>query len=219
MKNPIVTILAVGCFGAATVQTVFCQGTFYTSRSAFASALSSSATITFEDLPVSPFGGLGEFSVVASGVTFSNSTAGLLIRDSFSPIPATGKYLREFDGRAPVSILLPNGVTAFGADFSGGVSPYPTFLATLTVNLVGGQAYAYNFTGSYGFWTFFGVSFSQPIESLIYDDGASAPFFFHEEMLDNVTLGAVPEPSSLGLLALGGLLLGWRARRCLKQRS
>jgi hypothetical protein len=214
MKNTLLPILAVGCLVAAPVQTAFCQGTTYISRPAFQAALSSTTTITFEDLPVTP-DGIGESSITNSGATF---TAGalLFIRDSFSPVPATGKFLKHFDGSNPVSILLPNGVTAFGADFSGGSELNRSYNATLTVNLVGGQAYAYNFTGTYAFWTFFGVTFPQPIASLIYDDGPIPPFLLHEELLDNVTIGVVPEPSSFGLLALGSLLLGWRARCRLK---
>ena len=209
MKRTICPILAVGWLVAVTVQNAVCQGTFYTSRAAFESALSSSTTITFEELPVTSEIGIGESSIAASGVTF---TAGalLFIRDSFSPIPATGKYLNHFDGGNPVSILLPNGVTAFGAAFSGGFFQNTSYNATLTVNMVGGQAYAYNFSGTQGFWTFFGVSFPQPIASLIYDDGGPFPGFSHEEKLDNVTFGTIPEPSSIALLALGGLLLGWR---------
>jgi hypothetical protein len=213
MKNAILPVLAVGCLMAATVQSVFCQGTIYTSRSAFASALSSSTIITFEDLPVTSDMGIGEYSIATSGVTFTSPDAELLIRDSFSPIPPTGKFLKHFDSFFPVSISLPNGVTAFGADFSGGMQLNPTYNATLTVNLAGGPSYAYNFTGTYGFWTFFGVTFPQPIASLIFDDGASNPLFLHEEKLDNVTFGAVPEPSVLGLVALGGMFLGWRLRK------
>jgi hypothetical protein len=193
--------LAAGAFG---------QGTTYTSRSVFESALNSTTTITFEDLPLTPEG-IGESSISGSGVTFIGGY--LFVRDRFSPSPDTGKYMQHFDGRGPVGISLPNGVTAFGADFSGGFELQPAYNATLTANLVGGSSYAYNFTGTYGFWTFFGVSFPQPIASLIYDDGASAPLFLHEELLDNVTLGVVPEPSVFGLFALGGMFLGWRLSR------
>jgi hypothetical protein len=126
-----------------------------------------------------------------------------------APIPGDGKYLWHFDGGFPVTILLSTGVTAFGADFSGGIEPDPSYYATLTVNLVGGGSYVHNFSGPRWLWTFFGVTYSQPISSLVYDDGGpSAPFALHEEMLDNVTFGSViPEPRSVAVL-LVGLLLG-----------
>ena len=214
MKSTILRDCLVGSVLAATVQTAFCQGTLYTSRSAFEGALSSSTTINFEDIPSTLPGGLGEWSVASSGVVFTNPAPLIYVADpngSFHPIPGTGKYIWNFDGGYPVSILLPTGVTAFGADFSGGIEPNPAFNAILTVNLAGGASYAFNFSGPRGSWTFFGVTFAQPIANLVYDDRGS---FLHEEMMDNVTFGsAIPEPSGLGLFALGALLLGWRVVR------
>lgn len=207
MKHTLLTIFVVGYLGAATVPTVYCQGTFYTSRSAFQSTLITTTTISFENIPVTQEGP-GEFSIATSGVTFIGTY--MYIRGSFAPIPATGNYLRQFDALGPVHIFLPNGVTAFGADFSGGIGSNPSFNATLTANLVGGQTYAYNFSGTQGFWTFFGVSFPQPIASLIFNDVPNFPFPWHEEMLDNVTFGTVPEPSVFSLIGLGVLFLGWR---------
>ncbi len=116
-----------------------------------------------------------------------------------------------------MDILLPGGVTAFGADFSGGIAPSLSLNATLTVNLTDGASYVYNFSGPLNSWTFFGVSFPQSIFNLVYrdagppDGGLGGPL--HEEKLDNVTFGPIPEPSGLGLFAPGGLLLGgqwWR---------
>lgn len=187
------------------------QGTIYTSRSAFEATLSSSTTITFEDQTNVISNGTPAYSRTISGVTFTTPDALLFITGpGGGPIPGTGRYLWHFDGSSPVDILLPGGVTAFGADFSGGVEPHPSFNATLTVNLVGGGSYDYNFSAARGSWTFFGVTFAQPIANLIYNDGGS---FLHEEMLDNVTFGsAIPEPSVSGLFAAGALLLGLRVR-------
>jgi len=97
-------------------------------------------------------------------------------------------------------------MNAFGADFSGGIVPQNNpFNATITVNLVGGQIYTYNFTGQVGSWAFRGFVFSNPITSLVYDDGGPSFPGFHEEKLDNITYGvAVPEPQT-SLLALVGL--------------
>lgn len=209
MKNATLRILSVAGLLAATAQTAVCQGTIYTSRSAFEATLSSSTTITFEDVPP-PSGPQGASSVTTSGVTFSTE-AFLFI--GLYPIPGDGKYLWHFDGGYPVTSLLPIGVTAFGADLSGGFEPNPSFNATVTVNLAGGPSYVYNFSGPRGSWTFFGVTFAQPIASVVCDDGGPNLPGLHEEMLDNVTFGSIPEPSVLGLFALGGALLGSRLRR------
>lgn len=223
MRITIALNVAVAGLLAATTQTTFCQGTVYTSRALFEQQLSSSTTIAFENLPVTyPFG-LGEPSVTTSGATFNTPDAASLFitgPGGLHPIPGDGKYLWHFDGGSPVTVLLPGGVTAFGADFSGGIEPQPSYNATLTVNLVGGGAYVHNFSGPRGSWTFFGVTYSQPISSLVYDDGGpSVPFALHQEMFDNVTFGSViPEPSMFGLFAVGGLLLGWQLRGSLSRK-
>jgi hypothetical protein len=212
MKNVVVKLLLVAGILSATVESTLSQGTFYTSRSAFEATLIASTTVTFEDVPPT-LRPLGEWSVSASGVIFTNPAPFLYVTDPGGrahPIPGTGRYIWNFDGGAPISVLLPGGVTAFGADFSGGIEPHPTFNATLTVNLAGGGSYAYNFSGDRGSWIFYGVTFPQSISSVIFNDGGS---FLHEEMLDNVTFGTIPEPSTLGLFTLGSLLLGWRLRR------
>jgi hypothetical protein len=103
-------------------------------------------------------------------------------------------------------------MNAFGADFSGGIIPQNNpFNATITVNLVGGQTQIYNFTGQQGSWTFRGFVFSSPISSVAFNDGGQLNGT-HEEMLDNVTFGVVPEPHPLAL-ALAGLVICRFARR------
>jgi hypothetical protein len=105
-----------------------------------------------------------------------------------------------------VGILLPDGMNAFGADFSGGIVQNNPFNATITINLADGQTDKYQFTGQLGSWTFVGFAFSQPITSLIYDDGGPALPGAHEEMLDNVSFGtAIPEPNT-SLIAVFGLV-------------
>lgn len=215
MKITTLNSLVVAGLLAVTTQIAFCQGTIYFVRSDFQAALNSSTTITFEDVSNPPgIPGLGAYSITASGVTFTTSDPLLLITGPAGPIPGDGKYLWHFDGSYPVDILLPSGVTAFGADFSGGIEPNPSFDATWTVNLVGGSSYAYNFSALRGSWTFFGVSFPEPIANLVYRDAGPPDGVMggplHEEMLDNVTFGAIPEPRGLELLALGVVALGWR---------
>ena len=116
MKNVIIRNLLVIGMLACTVITGHCQGTFYTSRSIFEAALGASTTITFEDIPSTIGAGLGELSVASSGVLFTNPAPLIYVADpngDYHPIPGTGKYIWNFDGGYPVSIILPAGMTAF----------------------------------------------------------------------------------------------------------
>ena len=179
------------------------QGTIYTSRSAFDGALTSGTTITF--------GGItndGVSSVSVSGVTFTNFDSRLSVSwQSLNPI------LYNFDSGYPVGIFLPDGKNAFGADFSGGIVQNNPFNATISINLADGQSSQYHFTGQLGSWTFVGFVFSQPITSLVYNDGGPSLPGAHEEMLDNVSFGtAVPEPKP-SLLLLFALIATFVARR------
>jgi hypothetical protein len=173
--------------------------------------MASSTTVTFEELPPSDWTSTGTSPVVSLGVTFTNFEHRLFITSpngALYPQPGTGQYLWNFDSGYPVGIFLPAGKTGFAADFSGGIQPHDTFNATLTAILEGGQSYSYHFSGPRGAWTFFGVTFSEPIVGLTYDDGGA--FGFHEEMLDNVSFGvAVPEPCGLLLVMLGGVMALW----------
>ena len=153
----------------------YSQGVTYTDRSAFNAALLSNTTVAFETLTPSSYFDIGVSPIIVSGLTVTNYEHRLFNPASslgdIHPIPGDGQYLWNFDSSYPVGIFLPNGMTAFGADFSGGIDPNAAFNATLTVNLLGGQSYAYNFSGPSGSWTFFGVTFSQPISNLVYHDG------------------------------------------------
>ena len=214
MRRSVLSSLFTGALLAASAQIAFSQGTVYFVRSAFEAALNSSTTVTFEELPPTDWQGMPESSITTSGVTFTGPWARLYITNPSGllyPIPGTGKYLWQFDGGYPLSSLLPVGVTAFGADLSGGIQLNSSFNAIVTVNLVGGQSYAYNFSAPTGSWTFFGVTFADPISSVIYDDVGHFSIGTHEEMLDNVTFGSViPEPSSSLLLLVALPLTLWR---------
>jgi hypothetical protein len=188
----------------------YAQATSYLSRSEFNSALSASTTLNFEELPPSSAFSTGTSPIVSSGVTFTNSEYRLFVTspggfDHLYPKPGTGQYLWNFDSSYPVGIYLPAGMTAFGADFSGGIQPQTSFNATLTAILNGGQSYTYNFSGPEGSWTFFGVTFTDTIVGLVYDDGGNyLPIGTHEEMVDNVTFGTtIPEPGTWVLMLLG----------------
>jgi hypothetical protein len=182
------------------------QGVVYTDRATFTGALRpipTATTITFTGLTdPSP---IGASPIVLSGVTFTNAESRLFVSPG---------YLWNFDSSYPVGVYLPNGRNAFAADFSGGIVQNNPFNATLTFTLFDGQTFTHNFTGQMGDWTFLGFAFSQPIRSLVYDDGG--PFLpgAHEEMLDNVIFGVatVPEPNSVAL-ALAGVLAGLFSRR------
>lgn len=192
---PFTLVLQIGMIDCSA------QGTVYTDRSLFNAALQSSFTATFETLSPSSSSSIGISPVFDFGISITNSEHRLFVCKSppglyLYPIPGDGQYIWNFDSSYPVGIFLPNGMNAFGADFSGGINP-GSFNATLTVNLVGGQSFSYNFTGQQGSWTFFGVGFSQPISSLVYHDGGILFPGNHEEMLDNVTFGVVPEPQAL----------------------
>jgi hypothetical protein len=108
-------------------------------------------------------------------------------------------------------------MNAFGADFAGGINPQNNpFNATLTIGLAGGQTYIDHFTGQVGSWTFRGYAFSQAITSVVYDDGGPSLPGAHEEMLDNVTFGVVPEPQTLAI-SLVALVICFFAQQ--KQRK
>jgi hypothetical protein len=216
LPNKLLRFLALVVMALPIPHSCPAQGTIYASRAAFTGALASSTTITFEGLSPTL---MGSSPVNVAGVSFTNAEHQLCIVDWSqppSPMTSDGQVLWNFDSSYPVGIFLPAGVTAFGADFSGGIEPNSSFNATLTVNMAGGQSYAYGFSAPRGTWTFFGITLAQPIASLVYDDGGPPfPVGFHEEMLDNVTFGsAIPEPSSslLTLCVLMTLLCGRRSR-------
>jgi len=219
MKHFTLGIMMPAGIFAATTQMALAQGTLYTSRALFEQQLSSRTTITMESLQASSDAdfvwGLGQPNITVSGVSFLSPPGRRLFVSNPGhlayPIPGDGQYIFNSDSFTPVSIQLPAGVTGFGADLSGS-TVNPTFDATLTVNLAGGGSYDYTFVGSRGSWTFFGVTFPEPIASLIYSDYNGAPSAVHGEKLDNVTFGAIPEPGAFGLLALGSFLLSGRRR-------
>ncbi len=199
--------LLLGAWMATDLSRCPAQGTIYASRAGFDAALASGTTITFDGVAPNDPSGTGVSSVNASGVTFTNFDSRLFVSSqSLNPI------LYNFDSGYPVGIFLPGGKNAFGADFSGGIVQNNPFNATISVNLADGQSSQYHFTGQLGAWTFVGFIFSQPIASLVYDDGGISLPGTHEEMLDNVSFGtAVPEPRTpllfvLALIATFGAL-------------
>ena len=200
--------LLLGVWMATDLSRCLAQGTIYTSRSGFDTALASGTTITFDGVIPNDPSMIGVPSVTVSGVTFTSADSRLFVSwQSLNPM------LYNFDSSFPVGIFLPDGKNAFGADFSGGIVQNNPFNATISINLADGQSSQYHFTGQLGSWTFVGFVFSQPIASLVYDDGGISLPGTHEEMLDNVSFGtAVPEPKA-SLLLLFALIATFVARR------
>ena len=194
------------------------QGTTYTDRSAFDAAIAD-LTGARRDLnfqPPFPPGGIDEgewvryFSpLTISGMTF-HSGGPLLIR-LFS---ADGnRALNNYDSLTPLMVDMNGSAMAFGADFASLLNPfYSSFLATVTLD--NGNVFTFTAPANPNF-TFFGFVTTQPFSSLTFSDGGLiGPY--HEEILDNITVGTVPEPGVFALSALGALLLGWRWRRVRK---
>ena len=206
-SNPLWLLVSIVLFSGVGDRHSYAQGTIYTSRSGFNAAVGSTTTITFESLSPSSPSSTGTSPIFDSGVAFTNAEARLFITSPTSglyPIPGTGQYLWNFDSSYPVGILLPGAWTAFGADFSGGTQT--SFQANLTANFLSGQSASYNFSGTVGSFTFLGITFSEPIVSLVYSDGGNFLPGSHEEMLDNITFGAAISEPALSLLGIvGGL--------------
>jgi len=196
------------------------QGTIYTDRSVFNSALQSSTTITFETLNQATNGPIG-LSPITVGpgpipvLSVTNLEHRLFIcspTGTWHPIAGDGQYIWNFDSSYPIGVFWSGTRNAFGADFSGGIVQNNPFNASITVNLADGSTFTHNFTGNLGSWTFRGFVFPQTISSIIYSDGG--PFLpgAHEEMIDNVTLGnAVPEPKVI-VISLCAALAFFRRR-------
>jgi len=182
------------------------QGTIYFERTAFSNACRSVSgnkqSISFEYLP-----GYGEFGPILTAFDMI-FRGGYLVRQS-----PTSLY--NFDSDFPLTIHFNSGALAFGADFSSKLSPQFTSF-TATVSLDWGATF--NFTApSYPDSQFFGFISPTPIVDLTFSDGAifmSGGYPMHQEVIGNIyEVLLIPEPSELGLLALGGLLLGGRFRR------
>lgn len=202
------------------------QATFYTDRTAFLSDLGTVNTIDFEGLigtaayPQNyPWGSGymtdGPSGISVSGVRFIGTSSFwgtqtiILGPDSCSGCLSLNSSFNLLGGRTTTDILLPYGVTAFGADYGrDSNSRDPMNLAVAITRESGG-------TESTGVTAlvapqFFGY-IGSPINQISFDSGGVglAPYL----LLDNVVFNVVPEPASLALAGLGIGLLGWMLRR------
>lgn len=190
------------------------QGTIYRDRSEFEAALSGTAgtrTDIIFDGPFPPGGFVVEGEVrgyfpplTVSDLTFHSG--GVLLIRTFAD---GNRWLNNYDSLTPLGVVMNGPALAFGADFSSFLRPdYTSFLATATLN--DGRVFTFTAPADPNF-TFWGIVTSQPFSSLTFSDGGLIGIAgYHEEILDNITVVSVPEPGVCALLALGGLLLGWR---------
>ena len=148
----------------------------------------------------------GTPTLTISNVTFTGLGLGRIAVTS-------GIALYNFDSPFPLGIQFANGARAFGGDFSSYLSPY---YSSFTANLSLDSGEVLSFTAPTNpNSTFFGFISPIPIRRLTFSDGGLFPGVgLHQELIGNLFMVMeVPEPHTLGLFALGALLLGWRVHR------
>ena len=167
----------------------------YNDRSALFAASQNLQVIDFTDYAGGPgqaFQFYGD-QLTIDGVTFvsqdiSGSTDGNLY---VARIPySSNPVLYNYDVTLPLTVLLPPGTTAFGADFSTTTqladvqSPDPF---TARVTLADGSSYTFS-AHKWPDLTFWGFTSDSPVASLTYSDGG-AFYGLHYEVMDNVAFG------------------------------
>lgn len=192
------------------------QGVVFTDRAAFIAAaqgLGNVRQVDFESgLPPStgfPLGFPNYFgSVAIGGLTFSGRE--LDVRSDICN-PIYGSVMNNYDGGL-FTISMPGGAQAFGADYSDFVG----HTVTMTLTLTGGEIYTFQCTGNPNM-TFFGFVAASPFTSLVVSDGGAfgGPVFsLHEEIIDNIYVAGVPEPTPGALVLFGSGLLWLMNRHC-----
>jgi len=186
----------------------FGQGTIYWDRGEFEMAIAGLTGIR-RDLDFQGHLPPGTYPppLTISGLTFRGAGAQLIYLMS-----ADGNLaLINYDSLTPQMVDMNGPTLAFGADFASLLDPfYSSFLATVTLD--NGNVLTFTAPSNPNF-TFFGFVTTQPFSNLTFSDGGLVGIGLHGEILDNITVVTVPEPSVFGLFALGALLLGWRWRR------
>lgn len=212
---PVLTLGALTLTISVQAQATITQ---YSSRTSFNAAASGLTTFNFNGL--APVGGSKDYSYVFSyyGVVF---TAGLSdnldVVDSAqgagNPFNGEQYFLTgNYPGALPlVSISLPAGTTAFGADFAN----FHTATSQTVTALANGKSFTFTApAGSTNMSVFAGFTSNTPITTLSFSTNAAGAGLD----LDNVSFGnfapaAVPEASttvSFGLLlalGLGGMVV------------
>jgi hypothetical protein len=141
-------------------------------------------------------------SLTISNVTFRGRY--LILEDDVS-IFSAGRSLFNFDSGGPLTIHFDTGARAFGADFSSFLAPtYQSF--TATVSLDNGETFTFTAPTNPNS-TFFGFVSPTPIRDVMFSDGGLFGFGnLHEELIGNIIVVTVPEPSTLVFFGLGGFL-------------
>ncbi len=213
MKTSFASIILATCLTFIFACSCLGQGTIYRDRAEFDLAIAGLAG-TRQDVnfqPPLPPGGIdeGEWVQYSPGLTISGLTfrggGPQLIRFMSG---GGNRVLNNYDSLTPQRVDMSGPALAFGADFASLLNPvHSTFLATVTLN--DGRVFTFTAPADPNF-TFWGIVTTRPFSSLTFSDGGLIGIGLHGEILDNITVVTIPEPHTLGLLALGALLFGWR---------
>jgi hypothetical protein len=199
----------------------------YTSRATFEAALNSEMTETFNQLGTSVqmfSSGLSQANGLILPITVTGS-GGFLISGGSDTLggfyPNNGTYLV-----GPYANSATQGITvSFAPNTNAGGADVTTFAANGSVTFSGATSQGENFTGSVSTQganpnaplQFLGVIATTPndyITSILFTSGVGAN---QNIVIDNVS---VPEPTSMALFVLGGLVIGVGAvRRLHRSRS
>ena len=183
----------------------------YSDRTSFSAATTSLTTFTFDGY--APSNGQANYptGLTVQGVAFTANTR-VFVLDPGAGFgdPFSGHQLLAVDSGQTLTVALPTGTTAFGADFSNEDTPVGSFITAI----VNGTAFTFQEPGDTSS-AFAGFISAAPITSLSFSGGFRGP------ALDNVSFGkadpaAVPEASSAAGFAAGLLslsVLGVCARR------
>jgi hypothetical protein len=197
----VVLLSAGGAFGGVVL---------YTDHNAFTSALAASTTVNFDGLaPLNTYTIIPYSWVGIYGVTVSDPYQLYAVNNSWGSGGSFGAQILVGNGIGPTTISLPGGITAVGVDGIGGSKNYATFTFSdnstqsqtmLTPGFVGATVTNSNLNITH--LTF--PADSQPDSSF-----GGCPY-----MVD-IIFGTTPtpEPATLSLLALGGLVLLRRRKK------
>ena len=199
------------------------QTTFYTTRTDFVNASTNLSTVGFEGVAsagsFTPFGFGGVYS--SQGVTFSAPNTNELFINSATyyskPLYnlGSGDYLAIGDAPASLSIALPTNTTAVGFD----LGTFDSSTSQISLTLSDGSVQTVS--APYPTIAFFGFTASNPITSinLQITAGSRKDFLGLDTFqFGQSRLGAVPAPSSLLAMTVGGVFLMIALRRRFDRR-